>query len=66
MREYGLEADRAPEQAAALIDLATPDEETEYRLGFHNFYVLTRYNRSSFYAMSVYDLAEALRHRHNQ
>ncbi|MGB7990383.1 MAG: lytic murein transglycosylase B [Candidatus Methylophosphatis roskildensis] len=45
----------------ALIDLITPDEPTEYWLGFHNFYVITRYNRSSFYAMSVYQLGEALR-----
>ena len=29
--------------------------------GFDNFFVITRYNRSSFYAMSVFQLAEALR-----
>ena len=45
----------------ALIDLVTPDEPTEYWLGFQNFYVITRYNRSSFYAMSVYQLGESLR-----
>ena len=48
-------------RAAALIDLVTPDEPTEYWIGFDNFYVITRYNRSSFYAMSVFQLAEALR-----
>ncbi len=36
---------------------------TEYWLGYRNFYVITRYNRSSFYAMSVFELAEALRTR---
>lgn len=46
---------------AALIDLASPDQATEYWAGFNNFYVITRYNRSSFYAMSVFQLAEALR-----
>jgi membrane-bound lytic murein transglycosylase B len=46
---------------AALIDLVTPDAATEYWLGFDNFYVITRYNRSSFYAMAVFQLAEALR-----
>jgi membrane-bound lytic murein transglycosylase B len=49
------------ELPAALIDLVTPDLATEYWVGFDNFYVITRYNRSSFYAMSVFQLAEALR-----
>ncbi|MCL2075424.1 MAG: lytic murein transglycosylase B [Betaproteobacteria bacterium] len=43
-----------------LIELVTPDAPTEYWLGFENFYVITRYNRSSFYAMSVFQLAEEI------
>ncbi len=43
------------------VDLVTPGAATEYWLGFRNFYVITRYNRSSFYAMVVHDLAQALR-----
>ncbi len=31
-----------------------------YRVGFTNFYVLTRYNRSPMYAMAVHDLGEAV------
>ncbi len=46
---------------AALIDLETPDAPTEYWLGLQNFYVITRYNRSSFYAMAVHLLAQTLR-----
>jgi membrane-bound lytic murein transglycosylase B len=46
---------------AALIDLVTPDQATEYWIGFNNFYVISRYNRSSFYAMSVFQLAESLK-----
>lgn len=53
----------APAAVATLVDLATPGEDTEYWLGYRNFYVITRYNRSSFYAMSVFELAEALRLR---
>jgi membrane-bound lytic murein transglycosylase B len=34
-----------------------------YRVGFHNFYVITRYNNSSRYAMAVHDLAQAIRER---
>ena len=45
----------------ALIDLVTPDQPTEYWIGLQNFYVITRYNRSSFYAMSVMQLAEAIK-----
>lgn len=50
-----------PDQPAALIDFVTPQVTTEYRLGYRNFYVITRYNRSSFYAAAVIDLATALR-----
>ncbi len=49
-----------PELPAALIDLVTPNALTEYRLGYRNFHVITRYNRSSFYAAAVMDLAAAL------
>ncbi len=61
MAGFGVESDGAPALPAALIDLPTPDAPTEFRLGFNNFYVLTRYNRSSFYAAAVADLAEALK-----
>jgi membrane-bound lytic murein transglycosylase B len=44
-----------------LVELETPGQPTEYRIGLQNFYVLTRYNRSSLYASAVFDLAEALR-----
>jgi membrane-bound lytic murein transglycosylase B len=46
---------------ATLLRLHTPERPAEYRLGLQNFYVLTRYNRSLFYALSVSDLADALR-----
>ncbi len=44
-----------------LVDLQNGGEPTEYWLGAANFYAITRYNRSFFYAMSVVDLGRAVR-----
>jgi membrane-bound lytic murein transglycosylase B len=35
----------------------------EYWVGFDNFYVITRYNNSTYYAMTVHQMAQALRAR---
>lgn len=50
-------ADDTPVRLMAL-DLA--DGSKEYWIALNNFYVITRYNRSPLYAMSVYQLSEAL------
>jgi membrane-bound lytic murein transglycosylase B len=44
-----------------LIDLQNGFEPTEYWLGGNNFFAITKYNRSYFYAMSVVDLGRAVR-----
>jgi membrane-bound lytic murein transglycosylase B len=44
-----------------VVDLPTPGQATQYTLGLQNFYVLTRYNRSFFYALAVYQLGEAVK-----
>ncbi len=36
----------------------------EYWVGLKNFYVITRYNNSTYYAMTVHQLAQALRAQH--
>lgn len=45
----------------SLVDLQNGAEPTEYWLGAHNFFVITQYNRSYFYAMSVIDLGRAIK-----
>ena len=40
------------------------DAGTEFWLGRHNFYVITRYNHSRLYAMAVFQLAEEIRNSH--
>ncbi|NEX60601.1 lytic murein transglycosylase B [Noviherbaspirillum galbum] len=44
-----------------LVDLQNGGEPTEYWLGANNFFAITQYNRSFFYAMSVVDLGRAVR-----
>lgn len=44
-----------------LVDLQNGTEATEYWLGTANFFAVTKYNRSFFYAMSVIDLGRAVR-----
>ena len=50
-----------PESRAVLVALENGSGAREYRIGLPNFYVLTRYNRSTYYACAVMDLAASLR-----
>jgi membrane-bound lytic murein transglycosylase B len=45
----------------ALIELQNGDDPPGYVAGTRNFYVITRYNQSSFYALSVIELGRAVR-----
>ena len=51
-----------PANRAWLIGAEQP-QGLEWRVGFENFYAITRYNRSPLYAMAVHDLAVELRRR---
>ncbi len=47
------------EETVALLEFDNGSSK-EYWVGFKNFYVITRYNHSSNYAMAVYQLSEAI------
>lgn len=49
------------QQQAVLFALETTAGVTNYYAGFNNFYVVTRYNRSTLYATVVYQLADAIK-----
>ena len=53
-------APQLPADTPAVLLSAEQRDGPAYRVGFHNFYVITRYNSSARYAMAVYDLAQAI------
>jgi len=52
-----------PGVTPAVLISAEQQDGPAYRIGFQNFYVITRYNHSARYAMAVHDLAEAIAQR---
>jgi len=46
--------------APALLISLEGEAGPEYWIGFHNFYVITRYNHSAMYALAVFQLSDAL------
>lgn len=55
-----------PDMPFGLVDLQNGSEPTEYWLGTANFFAITKYNRSFFYAMSVADLGRAVKSARNR
>ena len=63
LREKGVEFSGSglPEGTCSVIELPTPGKASRYLAGFANFEAITRYNRSTFYATAVLELADAIR-----
>ncbi len=59
-RGYRTQPGQPSADGATLLTL-DGDAGKEYWLGYRNFYVITRYNRSPMYALSVHQLAQAIR-----
>jgi membrane-bound lytic murein transglycosylase B len=52
-----------PPDAPALLIAADDTDGVHWRVGYNNFFVITRYNHSALYAMAVYELATAVKQR---
>jgi membrane-bound lytic murein transglycosylase B len=64
LRDNGIDVDptgRADDEVM-IFSLEEPDGP-RYLVGYRNFYVITRYNRSNKYAMAVFELGQAIRAR---
>ncbi len=62
LRDKGVRfATTLPADAPAMLIVAQGKDGPLYRVGFNNFYVITRYNRSNMYAMAVHELGRAVR-----
>jgi membrane-bound lytic murein transglycosylase B len=61
LRRRGLEFETTlPDSTPAMLVRLTVADGIEHRVGFANFYAITRYNRSTMYASAVSDLAAAI------
>lgn len=61
LRDHGLRFETAlKDQAPAVFIRVDGDDGPELRAGFHNFGVITRYNRSILYGLAVHDLGRRI------
>jgi len=61
LRDKGVKFDtELPPDTPAMLVVGQGKEGPLYRVGFNNFYAITRYNRSPMYAMAVHDLGQAI------
>ena len=59
-RGVAIPAHASPDRKAKLLELEQPGDAKTFWLGYHNFYVITRYNLSHKYAMAVYQLSREI------
>ena len=67
LRHEGITPDTPlPDDLVAALIQFDQEDGPEYWLGFNNFYVITRYNRSVMYALAVHQLAQEVKRRHDR
>jgi len=64
LKSKGVAFDSAlPPEAPAILIATDELDGVHWRVGYNNFFVITRYNHSALYAMAVYELAAAVKQR---
>ncbi|HEY8519218.1 MAG TPA: lytic murein transglycosylase B [Gammaproteobacteria bacterium] len=58
---YAFDSSLPPTAPATLFALEGEGDTREYWVGYHNYQVITRYNRSAKYALATHQLAQAIR-----
>jgi membrane-bound lytic murein transglycosylase B len=62
LKAKGVEFDSSlPADGPALLIAVDEPDGVHWRVGYSNFYAITRYNHSALYAMAVYELAAAVK-----
>ncbi|OYV26686.1 MAG: hypothetical protein B7Z82_07155 [Halothiobacillus sp. 20-54-6] len=63
MRQFGIALPKdlyLPDSEKVMLFTLTGLDKIEYWVGLNNFYVITRYNHSTLYAMAVWQLGQAI------
>ena len=60
----GIPRHLSAETPATVVKLLGPNDVPEYFISLKNFYVITKYNHSVFYAMAVHDLSREIKQRY--
>ena len=61
---YVFTTTQSSDARAAAYSFEAQGGGSEYWVGYHNFYVVTRYNRSTKYALAAHQLSQAIRNRY--
>ena len=61
LRAKGVQVEGLDASLKAALYKFVGDQGTEYWVALHDFYVITRYNRSTLYALAAFQLAQAIK-----